>query len=232
MQCPRCYYTNAAGTSVCEYCGAQLAGASPAQGGGAASSKRKTVLGPAPSAPAPAPVPTRTSRIDPKDPFRIAAEGIASPSKTPPPLPPPAEPASPPPPPPQQPPPRARHTVLTGPERAGHAPLAGVALVVEADGAARPVVLREGRVRIGRRSDLEIVVADETASSEHALLRLQGEEAWILDTSSNGTVVAGDLCLNDRAPVRDGTVLAIGTTRIVLKLLSSGTLAQLDAGDP
>ena len=32
--------------------------------------------------------------------------------------------------------------------------------------------VREGRVRIGRRSDLEVVVGDPTASAEHALLRL------------------------------------------------------------
>lgn len=227
MQCPRCYYTNAAGTNVCEYCGARLGTDAPVQNGGAASSKRKTVLGPVPSASAPPPMPTRTSRIDPRDPFRIAAEGIPEPVVEPPPKPPPAPSA----PPMEAPKPPSRPTLLTQQNPASQAPLVGVALILDADGA-RPVVLREGRVRIGRRADVELVVSDPTASSEHALLRIQGESAWLLDTSSNGTRVGDALCLNDRASVSDGSVLAIGETRIVIKLLSSDTLAQIDAGDP
>lgn len=243
MQCPRCYYTNAAGSRVCDYCGARLdQGTDPVgDGGGAASSKRKTVLGPAPGAPAaPRPRENPAPRLDPKDPFRIAAEGIASPAPT---APPPAPPPLPAPAPvipsiapvaPAPVVPRARPTMIVGmpPSDTPAQPLlAGVALVVPPSGDARSVILREGRTRVGRRADLEIVVDDPKASTEHALIRVENGEAWMLDTSANGTLVAGRRCLNDRAVVTDGTVLRIGDTLIVLKILSAECLAQLAADD-
>ena len=111
------------------------------------------------------------------------------------------------------------------------APLAGVALVVPPSGDPRSVILREGRTRLGRRPDLELVLEDPKVSTEHALIRIENGEAWMLDTSANGTIVAGRRCLNDRAVVTDGTVLRVGDTLIVLKLLSPECLAQLAADD-
>ena len=241
MQCPRCYYTNTGGSRVCDYCGARLDRGtdSVGDGGGAASSKRKTVLGPAPGAPVvPRPRENPAPRMDPKDPFRIAAEGTPGPEPVPvvplasaPPQPPPVPIAEPPAPPPQ---PRARPTMIVGMETtpaAALAPLAGVALVVPPSGDPRSVILREGRTRLGRRPDLELVLEDPKVSTEHALIRIENGEAWMLDTSANGTIVAGRRCLNDRAVVTDGTVLRVGDTLIVLKLLSPECLAQLAADD-
>ncbi|MCB9678566.1 MAG: FHA domain-containing protein [Alphaproteobacteria bacterium] len=259
MQCPRCYFDNPAGSRVCEYCGARLEGTTdvgPA-GGGSASQKRKTMLGPVPAVAkgdGAIPAPTRT-RIDPDDPFRIAAEGVtmrtprppppptepprgpgstAVPVDEPPPLPPaPVAPKPPPvsraePPPPPKPATRATIVTLARPEEPS---VAGAAVIIPPEGPARAVVLREGRTRIGRRDGLEIAVDDPKASTDHALLRIEGGEAWLLDTSANGTTVSGVPCVNDRANVSDGAVLRVGDTMIVLKLLGEETLAHLVGDD-
>lgn len=241
MQCPRCYFSNAPTSPVCEYCGARLEPTTEAPSAGSAASKRKTMLGPTPRfGPGPEVGPPRP-RLDPEDPFRIAAQGIAAPRPAEPspqagvPTPPPAPAAqtiapvapiaeapgrSPAPPRPH----RATVVTLPQPELA---PLAGVALVIAPDGATRAVVLREGRTRIGRRADADIPVDDPQASSDHALLRIEGGNAWILDTSANGTRVSGVACINDRVDVRDGSVLEIGDSLIVLKLLGEDSLALL-----
>lgn len=232
MQCPRCYFSNPAGTRVCEYCGARLEGTTDTQTRPAsASGKRKTMLGPMPTQPARSEPPRPQVPIDPEDPFRIAALGVGTRE---------AQPtfdastvAVPPPPPPAPPLPSAaptappqRPTIVSS--RPTTAPaIGGVALVVDAQGAARSVVLREGRTRIGRRPDAEIVIDDPEASGDHALLRIEGERAWLLDTSANGTHIAGMLCINDRADLHDGTVLRVGQTVVVVKLLSGETRSHL-----
>ncbi|MEZ4319160.1 MAG: FHA domain-containing protein [Myxococcota bacterium] len=273
MQCPRCYFTNPAGSRVCEYCGARLEGTTDAgqQGSGSASEKRKTMLGPVPSVvrQAGTGVPPRSTRIDPDDPFRIAAQGIVAsrapapepaPVRSPPepapvrpppvpalaqtvppladrPVPPapvekPSPPVAPPPvaavPPAPSPVPRSarRATVVTlaCPEEPS---VAGAAILMPPSGPASAVLLREGRTRIGRRDDVEICLDDPKASTDHALLRIEGGEAWLLDTSANGTLVSGVPCVNDRVNVTDGAVLRIGDTLIVLKLLGDEALVHL-----
>lgn len=238
MQCSRCYYTNPTGARTCEYCGANLGGTdtdSKASGGGAASSKRKTMLGPPPASARPAPLPTRPSRIDPADPFRIAAEGIAAASAAPVTNPAPdAEPEAPAPPPPaptRAEPPRQRPTLIAG-HAAPEGAVVGVAMLFPDQAPPRAVLLHEGRNRIGRRAHLEIVIDDPEVSMDHAILRIGDGSGWLLDTSANGTRVSGKLCLNDRADVTDGTVLELGHCAVVIKLLSHDTLSMLDANTP
>lgn len=241
MQCPRCYFSNPAGTRVCEYCGAKLestTGSAPAPG--SASSKRQTMLGPLPTAPErPASRPRRAAPIDPDDPFRIAARG-AGPATVVPPVPDtlggistiafdaPSEPEPPAPAPAPEPVrPRHRPTLVGSRASVSSDALAGVALIVHSDGRTEAVVLREGRIRIGRRAELEIVIDDPMASGDHAILRVENGRAWLLDTSANGTIVSGVECVNDRVDVSDDTVLRIGSTAIVLQLLGSEALAAL-----
>jgi hypothetical protein len=203
------------------------------------------MLGPLPTAPArPATKPARRAPIDPDDPFRIAARGagpateidlppvsaptvafedIAPPETDTPDA---TSPAPPPPPDVRSARPAHRPTlVLQRPETT--AAIAGLALVVHADGRNTTHLLREGRTRIGRRQGVEIPIDDPAASGDHAILRVEGGRAWLLDTSANGTVVSGVACLNDRVDVVDDTVLVIGSTAIVVQLIGSEALALL-----
>ena len=265
MQCPRCYFSNPPGSRVCEYCGARLEGTTDlGVDSGSAGQKRKTMLGPLPTmakkSAGKTPLPARkATRIDPDDPFRIAAQGVSAtaeppkrrpisasgramptthpdlqPEQRPPAQPqkaarPPQSPASPPAaaqPAPQAPPRSRRATVVTL-QRPEEPSVAGAAIILPSSGPAWSALLREGRTRIGRRDGVEIRLDDPKASTDHALLRIEGGEAWLLDTSANGTLVSGTACVNDRADISDGSVLTVGDTLIVIKLLGDEALAHL-----
>ncbi len=221
MQCPRCYFTNPGGTRVCEYCGARLENATESAPRAASSaSKRQTQLGPLPSFARA--TPPRPPPVDPEDPFLTAALGASPPPS---PEPPPARAPAPPPPPPHleaQPTVRPAHrpTLVTIPQPTSTA-TAGVLLIAAPEAPVRAILLHEGRVRIGRRPEVEVPLDDPEASVDHAILRIDGERAWLLDTSTNGTLVDGQLCMNDRADITDGSRLQIGTTRLVVQLLRS-----------
>ena len=238
MQCPRCYFDNAADASVCEYCGAPLERAQRvSMPVNSSANKRRTQLGttPAPSVWEPEQPPAPTPDLDPDDPFRLAARSVrAGPAprvapRTPEPTAPasqPLEPAHPPTPTtaPQRP---RRSTLLDEGLPVPDREIAGVALMFEPECAPRAVILHQGRTRIGRAHDSDLRLEDPRASSDHAILRIEGEEAWLLDTSSNGTFFGATRVMNDKAQVRDGTVLGMGRTRVVVKLLASETLDLL-----
>jgi pSer/pThr/pTyr-binding forkhead associated (FHA) protein len=227
---------------VCEYCGARLEGTTDVGvDRGSAGQKRKTMLGPMPTMarkPGSAGLPQKKStRIDPDDPFRIAAQGASvTPTAERPPAP-PAAPASSPDPPsvPSNPPPvaaappvaRTRRATVVTLERPEEPSVAGAAIILPPDGPARTALLREGRTRIGRRDGVEICLDDPKASTDHALLRIEGGEAWLLDTSANGTLVSGTACVNDRADLSDGSVLRVGDTLVIVKLLGEDALVHL-----
>ncbi len=144
-----------------------------------------------------------------------------------PPEPRPASQVSPPAAPPTPPPGRSRRATVVTLERPEEPSVAGAAIILPATGPARSVLLREGRTRIGRRDGAEIRLDDPKASTDHALLRIEGGEAWLLDTSANGTLVSGTACVNDRADITDGSVLRVGDTLVVLKLLGDDALSHL-----
>jgi len=249
MQCPRCYFDNPSGTRVCEYCGAKIESTTGAgTGGGSASQKRKTMLGPVPTVgqtPPARPPKLRQVRIDPDDPFRVAAQGIGAEPSRPEPesasSPVAAPPSQPDPPPAESParpelsiaPParRSRRATVVTLSRPDEPSVAGAAIIIPPTGSARAILLREGRTRIGRREGAEIRLEDPKVSTDHALLRIEAGQSWLLDTSSNGTFVSGVPCINDRADVSDGAVLRVGETRIVVKLIGEDALAHLALED-
>lgn len=217
MQCQRCFFDNPADARWCGYCGADLSGGTvtPAPDPGRSARKNVTMLGVQP--------------LDPDDPFRAAAGGRGGAAA--PVAPEPAPRRTPPPPMPEPPatPRRKRHnaTLVDVSPLTVTAEVVGALIVLPQDGAPRALLLRAGRTRIGRDPDCDVVLDDPRASGAHAILRVEGGRAWILDTSSNGTGVSGHRLAADRADVQDGTIIEIGTTALVLQLLDSDTLGIL-----
>jgi Nif-specific regulatory protein len=82
--------------------------------------------------------------------------------------------------------------------------------------AGREVALAEGVVTVGREGDCSIPLNDGGASRHHFEIRLEGESAEIRDLKSrNGTLVNGVRV--ERAPLRCGDEIRIGTSRIVFR---------------
>ena len=220
MQCPRCYFDNPADARVCEYCGTDLSGGAETTEalGGTSAKKRQTMLGEAPSLAALATPRAQPPAIDPDDPFRVAARGIVGGAAAEPPAAPVAAPA------PQR---GHRATIVEGAPQMQVAEVVGVLLVFPPEGSPHSVVLRAGRTRIGRAPDNDLVLEDGRVSSDHAVLRVEGDRAWLLDTSSNGTLVSGIRYVNDKADLTDDAVLLFGRTSVVVKLVSREALLLL-----
>ena len=75
------------------------------------------------------------------------------------------------------------------------------------------VALREGVTRIGRGLSADVRLESPSVSRRHALVVVEGDEVVLADDRSrNGT------WLNDervtRAPIREGDVIVIGTSRM------------------
>lgn len=69
---------------------------------------------------------------------------------------------------------------------------------------------------LGRSRCCDVVLADEDASRRHVLLRVLGGCLWVVDESStNGTLVNGELATRSRASV--GDEILVGGTRIVVE---------------
>ena len=214
MQCPRCFFENAADARWCGYCGHTLA--APAADPGAASAdpgasarKRETRLGTVP--------------LD--DPFKAVAVGLRGGAADRTPL---IEPTKDkvkrPKPSPRDNGDRRSTVVESAPSSTGFGEVVGALLTFGADGIATANLLRTGRFRIGRDPENELVIDDPRVSAFHAIIRGEPGRAFVLDTSTNGTQVGGALLRADRAEVSDGTVIEIGDTAIVVQLLASDTL--------
>jgi len=209
MQCPRCYFDNSAEARVCEYCGAPLSEGEGALAVSPAARKRRTQLGTTPDEAAwSRPARPVTPRLDPDDPFRVAARGVGAPDS----------------------PPEGvrRSTVLVeGATEPSSSEVAGVLMVFSEAGEPTMVLLRQGRTTLGRDPECDVVLEDPRVSSSHLILRIEGEQAWVLDTSTNGTWFGERRLVNDKADLHDGAVLSMGHTRAVVKLLAADTLALL-----
>jgi len=83
---------------------------------------------------------------------------------------------------------------------------------------------RTGRFTIGRDPDNDLVVEDPRVSAFHAIIRAEPGRAFLLDTSTNGTEVAGTLLQADRAAIADGSVVEVGDVLIVVQILATDTL--------
>jgi pSer/pThr/pTyr-binding forkhead associated (FHA) protein len=76
--------------------------------------------------------------------------------------------------------------------------------------------LREGESTVGRSHYCSVVVACASTSREHAALRVDGDQVQILDLGSrNGTWVNGKR-VSERAALRVGDEITIGTNRFTL----------------
>jgi pilus assembly protein CpaF len=90
-------------------------------------------------------------------------------------------------------------------------------LRVERDGAAISALpLEDGlEVSIGRGTDCTIALDDELVSRRHALLRLEGDQLWVEDTSTNGTLAGGILLRRQAGRVELERPILIGRSSFV-----------------
>jgi hypothetical protein len=115
---------------------------------------------------------------------------------------------------------------------------AEVARLVVEDGpdAGKELVLLEAEraYRVGRSSACDLVLADDDASREHASFERSWNGVEVLDLSSkNGVELEGER-IEQRARVRDGQVVVVGSTRLRLEDPEDRYLRQMqeEAGRP
>ena len=236
MKCPSCGNDNSPGTAICEWCGSDIAG----------SPKRETMLEPA-AAPAAPPVhdpgKTRKTMSEPD------AAPPPNPGTPPaPPAPAPRDPAgdyfdSPPPSRPalhdvEDPFRPGRAGTPTTPVAGGSAPAkartiidssaAGGAtrriegalfLYAAADDPGAIVPLYSGRSTLGRDPSRDVVIDDGRVSSEHGFLLLRPDGGAYVDTSTNGTLVDGQVVHLSQVEIRHGSVLVLGNVHAVFAIL-------------
>lgn len=70
---------------------------------------------------------------------------------------------------------------------------------------------------IGRSNTNLIVIEDEFASNEHALLIRRGEKWWLEDLSSRNGTLLNDLVLEETAVVSPSDIICIGNTRLKIE---------------
>lgn len=70
---------------------------------------------------------------------------------------------------------------------------------------------------IGRSPANTIVVHDDFASNEHALISLRGRHWWLEDLNSHNGTLLNDLPLEAAAVVTAGDVITIGQTRLKIE---------------
>ena len=246
MQCPRCFFENPADARWCGYCGHAFDRGEPGAGGaeqqpagrgadraaerpggrqavGRSARKHDTHLGIHP-------------QDDPFEAVAISLRGGSAasedkPAPPPPPVPRPgaAAPAAPPASPKRRPRPH-QDTVVEGlldEEAPPRAEIVGVLLCIAEGGEATPHVLRAGSIRIGRDADNDLVLDDPRVSAHHAVLRADPGTAYLLDTSTNGTLVNGTRVRADRASLADGAVIELDRTVLAVQLFAEDTLGVL-----
>lgn len=98
---------------------------------------------------------------------------------------------------------------------------------------ARPVVLRAGSVlRIGRAPGNDVVIEHPSVSRSHAIVEWRGESVTLRDLgSSNGSRLDGKAVLKDHTvSVGDGAVISLGDVLLNLRMVATGTPADVRAG--
>jgi pSer/pThr/pTyr-binding forkhead associated (FHA) protein len=104
-------------------------------------------------------------------------------------------------------------------------------LVIKLNGKALDQVeLKQGDVKIGRKSGCDVVLDHPTVSGEHASVSTAGNDSFIQDlNSTNGTFIENKRVT--RQQLRDGDVVMVGQYALVYVDESSG-LTQQFAGRP
>lgn len=233
MRCPRCGAENPAALSTCEVCGSPL--------------RRVTVVDDNAPAPrqslwqSPAPPPTTPDHPPPvpapaSPPAAAPAPRAASPVS-------PAVgqawqgplPASPAPAVAPQPAPQAsaqvpKRTVLgaVDPEEAVGRQVRGVLLEYRSRTDTGKVhALHAGRTAIGRSADCDIVLDDQQASKQHAIIYVRGDDASFMDISSNGSVIDGRRVHGGQTTLQQGSTIVIGARLYVFLYTSERALAGM-----
>lgn len=229
MNCPSCHTPNTEGNVYCDHCGNPLTSAQPSQKRQTeaeqfvppAGGKRRTEISDDPFAPFPSGAPMVGG-------FQPHVRGGQSPA------PPPA-------------PSQKRRTVFdsggddggSGPVnfdgREGFAPSAGAAPKVligrrvvgwmvtfdnSPDGSS--FVLREGRNAIGRSADCEVALPEDamvSGSQPHAFVIWRSGRARIGDNNSQNGTFLNDEDFIGQVEVKDGDVVRVGRTRLIVRLL-------------
>lgn len=86
-------------------------------------------------------------------------------------------------------------------------------ILMDATGQVRQIPLALRTVSLGRSASSDVVVESKRASRAHALIEIEGPQAYIVDLHSlNGTLVNGELI--DRHPLSHGDSIEIGTVEL------------------
>jgi hypothetical protein len=77
--------------------------------------------------------------------------------------------------------------------------------------------LSQGRSKIGRSADNDIVLDDETISREHAILAWQDDHYVLLDLMSTAGLFINGTRISVSTELKDGDILLVGETELVFK---------------
>ncbi|MEI6310075.1 MAG: FHA domain-containing protein [bacterium] len=77
--------------------------------------------------------------------------------------------------------------------------------------------LSQGRSKIGRSADNDIVLDDETISREHAILAWQDDHYVLLDLMSAAGLFINGIRIGVPTDLKDGDTLLVGETELVFK---------------
>ncbi len=70
---------------------------------------------------------------------------------------------------------------------------------------------------IGRSATNLVIIEDEFASNEHALLIRRGEQWWLEDLNSRNGTLLNDVVLGETAVVTPSDIITIGNTHLKIK---------------
>lgn len=232
MRCPRCGAENPAVLATCEVCGSPLRRVTVVDDD-AAPARASLWQSPAPPPTAPDlppvrpdPPPPAARPVPPISPaVGQAWQGVVAPVNPP---------VSPvirgEPPPVRGPAPSPQRTVLGNldQESAVAGQLRGVLLeYASRTDAGKVHTLRAGRTAIGRSADCDLVLEDQQASKQHAIVYIRGDDASFMDISSNGSVVDGRRLHGGQATLQQGSTIIIGTRLYIFLYASERTLSGM-----
>ena len=97
----------------------------------------------------------------------------------------------------------------------------GTLRVMAADGSDAPAEERlyplAPVTSIGRAVSNTVILDDDYASSEHALLMLRGQQWWLEDLNSRNGTLLNDVPLHEATVVSPGDIITIGSTHLKIE---------------
>ncbi|MEW6209864.1 MAG: FHA domain-containing protein [Acidobacteriota bacterium] len=102
-----------------------------------------------------------------------------------------------------------------------------VTLIIHSPQGASRVSLTEGRLTIGRSSDVDLSIDDDGLSRLHATIYREGDRVWIVDeNSTNGCRVNNAPATNEGTPLFDGDKIRLGNYTTI-RVSASGAVARV-----